>query len=307
MYYFPALLQKKFPSEISKHQLRREIVATRLANSLTNRVGSHFVFITAEQTGKNVASIARIYHLVRAAYNLHTVWQEIESLDNRVPAQSQTKMFLIINRMMDYIVLWFLTQAKVPEKLAVAIDYYCDAVERLAAWLTNTPSAISAISENTQKELTSQGVPPALAFRMSIMPYLSLAPDLARLAERSDCAIEQAATVFFGLGQRLSLSWLRERVQSLSGPDTPWQRDAVTALLEDILTSQRLLTAQVMSAALPKQGKKKDEIDPLHNWLTKNSERLERFDKLLGEIRASSVLDLAMLTLASRHLSALVK
>ncbi len=307
LYYFPELLREKYPDAIGKHQLRREIVATRLANSIVNRVGGHFVFTVSERTGKDVVGIARVYLLVRAAYDLHNLWKDIESLDNRVPAATQIAMHLAVNRMMEFVVPWFLTEDEIPAKLSPYIERYREAVERLTAWLDKAPPEMGLNHRKTEKDLIDRGVPKSLAFRMAVMPYLSVAPELAKLAAKSGCAIEQAAAVFFKLGDRMGLNMIRERAESMAGPDTPHQRDAVNLLLDDLLAIQRLLTAKVIGLAPAKQGKTAQAADLLSLWYTKEAARLESCDARIEEIRAAGALDLAILTLAIRQLGALVK
>ena len=307
MYYFPDLLTQKYAHEISHHQLRREIVATRLANSLINRVGSHFVFAVAEQTAARPAAIVRAYHLVRAVFRLHALWKEIESLDNRVAAQTQIAMLNTVNRMMDRVVPWFLKEKEVQAKLESAIALYKDGVERLADWLSKNPAAIGEGERRSEHDLARQGISKRLAHRMAIMPYLAVAPELTWLTAKSDSSIEEAATVFFGLGERLGLENLHERITKLIGPDTPWQRQAVALLLGEIHDSQRKLVACVLAlkAEMKKKTYSMDEL--LLAWIARNAQWLERYDTLLDEIGAVGNLDISMLSLANRYLSSLAK
>jgi len=307
MYYFPEPLKKNFEKDIGQHQLRREILATRLTNSLINRVGSHFVFTIAEQTGHGPANITRAYHLVRATYGLHNLWKEIESLDNIVPAQTQIDMFLIVNRMMDVTLPWFLTH-NMPINLEKDIKRHRGGVECLTRWLMKNRSVLGETCLKTEKELVAQGVSKTLAGRMAIMPYLAIGPELTRLAGHTSCDIEEAAEIFFGLGKRLNLEWLRERVAALTGPESPWQREATSALLGDLLDGQRKLTQNVL--AMPrKKGKvaRPSTAAPLEAWETKNAAAIERFDYLMKEIMAAGTIDTSVLTLATRQLSTLVK
>ena len=48
-----------FPTRIAHHRLRREIIATQLANSMINRGGPSLVVRIADQTGASPAAIAR--------------------------------------------------------------------------------------------------------------------------------------------------------------------------------------------------------------------------------------------------------
>ena len=303
LFYFPPTLQKKYAKEIAQHQLRREIIATSLTNSIINRAGPHFIFAIAERTGASAADIARAYRLVRAAFDLHGLWRDIASLDNKVPTTVQTAMLLDINRMLTHVVPWFLTQG-LPEKLTPAIAHYRDGVQKLAAWLAKSPAEIGGRLQTAEQDLLRQGVPATLARTLSLMPYLTTAPDLTRLATQAKCGIDEAAAIFFGLGRRLNLDWLRERAETFTGADTPWQREAVAALLEDLHANQRALATNALGKKTG--GKAKGGNDLLSQWTTQNATRLESYDCLLNELRAAPTFDLAMLTLASRALGALV-
>ena len=54
------------------------------------------------------------------------------------------------------------------------------------------------------------------------------------------------------------------------------------------------------------KGKKADTRAVLANWLKENAARLEQYDALLNEWRTVGAVDVAMLTLASRQVAALL-
>ena len=56
--YFPKAIAEKYPDALEKHRLRREIIATQLANSMINRGGPSLVVRIADQTGAAPADIA---------------------------------------------------------------------------------------------------------------------------------------------------------------------------------------------------------------------------------------------------------
>ena len=49
--YFPSRLRERFPEQLERHSLRREIIATRIANDLVNRAGTTFLFRLGDETG----------------------------------------------------------------------------------------------------------------------------------------------------------------------------------------------------------------------------------------------------------------
>ena len=301
--YFPKALRDKYENDIEQHQLRREIIATVLTNSMINRAGSHFMQEMDERTGKMPTEIARAYIVAREVFDLRSAWKEIEALDNKVPARAQIDMLLTINETLGYAVQWFLNEIKLPPKLAPVIETYREGIGQLAAWLGTRPPEINGRCKKTQADLTAQGVPAALAYRIAYMPLLGTALDLTQLAADAKIGIDKIAGIFFGLGQKLGLDWLIDRARAFVA-DTPWQREAVAAIIEDLSDSQRGLTGLVLKGGKGKKGKGADELNA---WLEQNAARIEHYNNLVAEWRNVGAVDVAMLTLASRHLAALLK
>ncbi|MFP3435776.1 NAD-glutamate dehydrogenase, partial [Paraburkholderia sp. SIMBA_061] len=72
---------KTYAEEISGHRLRREIVATLLANDVINRGGITFISRLADTTGKSPADIVRAYVAVRDGFDIDTIYDAIDALD----------------------------------------------------------------------------------------------------------------------------------------------------------------------------------------------------------------------------------
>ena len=63
--YFPPQLRTPIGGLIRKHRLAREIIAMLIGGSMINRMGPFFVLRAEEETGANVAQVARAYAIVR--------------------------------------------------------------------------------------------------------------------------------------------------------------------------------------------------------------------------------------------------
>jgi glutamate dehydrogenase len=296
--YFPAALQKKYPELIPEHQLKSEIVATALTNDLVNRLGHAYVFEIAQRTGKAPTDVARAYLLARASFDLPSLWAEVESLDNQVPASVQTNMLLSINKTLVAIVTWFINQDDKTSDLGAIMARNREGVKHLMNWFAK--NATTSGSAKAQQDLIAQGVPSNLAGRVAILPSLTLAADIAQLADKTGRTIEQAAGIFFGLEHRLGLDWLREHAEAMQGLDLPWQREAIAVVLEDIAALQRSLATKIL-----KRAGDQDKGTALEGWIAKKADLIEGYDSMLGEIRANAAPDLAMLTLIGKQLEAL--
>ena len=82
--YFPQILRERFHDAIAHHRLRRELIATIVANDLVNRTGITFLRETAARTGRGPGDVARAYMIVRQVFDLDALWADINALDNKV-------------------------------------------------------------------------------------------------------------------------------------------------------------------------------------------------------------------------------
>lgn len=116
--YFPVAMQKKFESEIKTHRLKRNIIATMIANAVINRMGPSFVRLTMEKTGKSVEDITRAYIKVRDEYGLREIWDELEALDSKIDSETQIKALKAVSTLSEKQVLSFLKTGKLVTKTA---------------------------------------------------------------------------------------------------------------------------------------------------------------------------------------------
>src|SRR5262249_6200300 len=104
--YFPTTLQQKFEPAIRAHRLRREITTLQVVNSLVNRCGPIFVRNVGLRTGAPASSIARAFAVVRDAWKLRDLWTDIETLDDTLKAEAQTRMLVASQRFLLRAVQW---------------------------------------------------------------------------------------------------------------------------------------------------------------------------------------------------------
>ena len=94
--YFPAAIVEQFPDALEHHRLRREIIATQLANSMINRGGPSLVVRIADQTGASAASIAAAFAAVRDSYGMTALNAAIDALDNKIPGKLQLELYAAV-------------------------------------------------------------------------------------------------------------------------------------------------------------------------------------------------------------------
>jgi len=322
--YFPERLRARHPDALARHRLRREIIATSVTNSMINRVGAAFVNTIHEQTGRNPSDIARAYAIVRDVFGLRTLWEGIEGLDNQVSAALQTSMLLEIQGLVERVTVWFLRNGRQPLDIAGHVGEFGPGVADLKGCLAEVlgPLDRQHLAEQTRR-FTDQGVPAELAQAVASLDVLAAACDVVRLAAAAGQPVGRVATVYFGVGARFALDWLREKAGAL-GADTHWQKLAVGALIDDFYGHQSVLAQDVLAHDAPRRdvpqagaggskGKAAAAADAadvadtaIAGWAATRSDGVERTDRLLADIRASDQIDLAMLAVANGQIRTLL-
>lgn len=96
--YFPPVLQTQWRDDALKHQLRREISSTVLANNLVNRVSVNFVGKMRQECSASVAEVAKAYLVVAMAYDTESLFAMIEAKSGRISAKEEgdlTRMLVL--------------------------------------------------------------------------------------------------------------------------------------------------------------------------------------------------------------------
>ncbi|KIL97835.1 NAD-specific glutamate dehydrogenase large form [Paramagnetospirillum magnetotacticum MS-1] len=300
--YFPTQLRDRFGSEIQRHRLRREIIATVVTNSIVNRVGGAFVSELMETTGHPPAQVARAYIVARDAFRMREVWRAIEELDGKVSATAQTAMQNEANRLVERATLWVLRSMPSPFALGAGIAELSPGVRALEGAVPGIlpPDAAAAVLARIE-HFVGQGVPHDLAQRVGNLIVLASAADILRIATRQDMSIEAAGRLYFAVGARFSLGWLRASAEKLSGRGH-WLKLAAAAAIEDLYGHQRDITS-VVAASYPGL----DSDAAVQSWLEANRAAVERAETLLAELKAASHIDLSMIMVANRQLRTLTE
>jgi glutamate dehydrogenase len=288
--YFPEPLRSRFGPQIRAHPLRREIIATYVANSMVNRVGSTFVHRMQEETAARAPDVVRAYLIVRETFGFVGLWRAIEALDYRIADGVQTAMIIDGGRLIVRATLWFLRHRRHLAEPAGSIAHFEAGAARLAAMLPQIlPAAEQPAFEAATRRLQKEGVPAELARRVSGLEALFNALDIVEVADASQRTIDEVARAHFGLAGELEAAWLRSRIGILAA-ENHWQTLAKAALRDDLAGMLRALTADALAAG------------GVASWKARNAALYERVRQILAELRAAEAPDLAMLSVALREL-----
>jgi glutamate dehydrogenase len=305
--YFPEPLRRRFPTAVTSHPLRREIVTTALTNRTVNTAGVTGLFRLAEETGAPLAAVVRAHAVARAVFDVDRMWDAPRALDNRVPAAVQVQLRLEATRLAERATRWLL---RVPELTAEPAAGLTAVVERFASPVAEVCSGLpgwllgadaEAYAERSAA-LRSAGVPAELAAEVAVAPLLPTALDLAVVVEDTGAPIALAAQVSQCLAELLGLVPLRELVIGLPR-DRRWPSMARASLRDDLAAEQAALTADVL--ALRESSAEAPAADLVQRWSEAWDGTQQRSAAQLAEVAGGDRHELAELVVAVRTLRGL--
>jgi len=295
---FPRQLRDDYRGGIVNHPLRRELTATVVANSMVNRVGPSFYTVLSEETGLGAGEIGRAYVIARDAFDLRTLWRAIGELDNKVNADVQVRMLQDISDLLRRECVWFLNGVPGPLDIGQVMTDYQPGIVELCKGIKGLLADFGAEAHGRrEQELIDDGVPERLASRVAGLDPLASACDIVSVANRVDRSVPDVARVYFSLGARLGLDWIRaaaERMQS----DDHWERLAIAAVVEDLFGQQQALTHAALCCA--------NGGDPVVLWADGHADAVARCQSLIDDLKGAGDLNVAKLTYANRRIRSLI-
>ena len=305
--YFPKKLSDAYQKEIMGHRLRREIVCTTLSSSMINRMGPTFAREVMAKSNATAEEIAKAYIIAREAFGLREVWSAIEALDNKVPALVQLRAYRDISRMIEHVVAWFLARAQAPDINRDIAAYQAGAAQLRADYQKIVTPGLLALIRQTAAANVSDGLPPALAEHIALMPVLASACDIVRIAAGEKAPLISTGQIYFQIGEAFHLEWMRTQAGYLPANDH-WAVEAIDGVIDNLYRAQAGLTIKVLrdmgrSATPAKTAKTPEPI--VARWLESHESAMRGLEPLLAELRKTGDIELPMLIIAEQKLRGL--
>ncbi|RYC13305.1 NAD-glutamate dehydrogenase [Nocardioides zhouii] len=294
--YFPKQMVPDLQAAIEDHPLRREIIVTQVVNDLVNGAGMTFWPRLAGETGASPADLTRANFVAREIFGSLPLRQEIAALDNRVPAERQTRMRIEMRTLVERASRWLVTNRRPPLDSRATVDFFR---ERVQAVMAELPSIMSGRELDDfrarQSRLDANGVPAELASRVAVLASAYAVLGIVETGDRLGIDPVDVARVHFALGERLGLPALVERIFALPRDDR-WQTMARAAVRDDLYGVHQQLTAQVLEST------SSDDPAPVRvaAWEDADQELISRSAETLEEICREETAELARLSVGLR-------
>ncbi|MEX0591572.1 MAG: NAD-glutamate dehydrogenase [Xanthobacteraceae bacterium] len=288
--YFPKPVTERFPDAVEAHRLRREIIATMLANSMVNRGGPSFVARVADETGAEAPAIAQAFAATRDSFGMTDLNAQIDALDAKIGGALQLSLYSAVQDLLLDRVNWFLRNVDLSHGLADIVAHYREGIAKVEAALEKAlPDEHHAARGARSSELIAANVPEPLALKIASLPELAAAPDIVVVADGTKKRIEAVTSVYFAVGAFFRLDQIAEAAHKIELSDH-FDRLALDRTLVEIASSQRRITAEVLAT-----GRAGDAA--VQEWAERRGREIARVRASIHEI-AGSGLTLSKLAVA---------
>ena len=246
--YFPNRLTETFEDTVTRHRLRREVIATVLSNAMINRGGPGFVNELMAATSADAGQIAAAYAAARDVYGLPDLNSDIDALDGKAPGKTQLALYSTVQGLLKRATLWFLRNGNFQRGLAPLVERYQSGIAEVKTMFSGLlgPYLETTIAERAGM-LEAGGAGREMARRFAELSVLSLGTDIVLVAERSGASVADAAVAFFAVLDLFRLGRVIEEGNGIVLADT-FDRMALDRALANLLRAQRDLTADVLAA-----------------------------------------------------------
>ncbi|MCX8293169.1 NAD-glutamate dehydrogenase [Phyllobacterium sp. 0TCS1.6A] len=295
MDYFPKQMKEQFGDELRAHRLRREIIATQLANDVINRGGPTFVSRLSDLTGQSGPEIVRAYLIVRDGYEVDKLFAAIDALDNVMPGDVQNGLYENVARMLNWTTAWVLRNRRAAS-IGDAVEEIRGARKALQPRLDKLlpASALAAIREDTLGN-EALGTPQALAAQMARLEIAPIIPDIAAVAQQANVDIGNAAKAYFDVSEAFRIGRIEDAARNVSVAD--YYDGLALARATDLISQARRAIAV---AALTQFGK---NAAPAAEWLASRGARIDEVRQRMASIVEAGDLTVSRLAVAAGLLS----
>ena len=298
--YFPVPLQEKYAGYMDGHRLKREIIATQVTNSMVNRMGASFALRMQEDTGATAGEVARAFTIAREIFRARDFWNRVEALDNKVDSKLQIDAILVMWNLLRQATRWVLNQSGHNLDIRASIERLGPGLESLEKKILLSLNALEKEKVQERAEpLIAGGVPKALAMRAASLRLLYPALDVVEAAARRHTDVLEVASVFFGLGDKLHLKWLREIVDGLPVKGQ-WHAQARGNLRDELYSHHRKLAGRVLDAH-------SGEKNPVGSWVGLHANDVKRISDMVNDMQDQKLMDYATVSVAVRSLGQLLQ
>ncbi len=262
---FPTAMVERHGDAILSHQLRNEIVATKVANRLVNRMGLAHPFELAEEEGVGLSDVAEAFVVAEHLFALQPLWARVD--DAAMPEDVRLMLYGEIATEVRAHMADLIRNGVAGRTLAQCV---ADLQPGIAKLDTMRDSLLLAQGRDLAAafgdRLIAQGAPADLAGEVVHLAEIDGAVGIVALSRTRSVDPVAVTRAFTAFGQATGLDWAQGAAMQMS-PSDPWERLLVAGLARDF-QQMRLETIARLTGELPAAA---------DAWLDRNAGRVQQF------------------------------
>jgi glutamate dehydrogenase len=281
---FPKAMRKAHAEAIRAHRLRNEIVATKVANRLVNRLGPGVAFDLTEEEGASLQQVIAAFLVAERLLDLNKLWQEIEQDD--LPETVRIELFSIaaasVRSHLSDILRAGGGETSV-EKLCALLEPGVRKISAAATRLIRSEVRSEAVARRDR--LIALGASEDIVRGLVRLFELDGVFGIAALAAHNKLDELEATRAYTRLGEALGLDWAQQQVARFV-PADQWERLLNAGLARDF----EQLRIEFLSRC------RCTDVDRgVEDWVEEHRPRIDQFRKLVGRARGEGHVSAPML------------
>ena len=280
---FPPAMVQAHRDAILAHKLRNEIVATKLANRMINRMGLIHPFELAEEEGVGMGEVTEAFAVAERLLNIAALWDAIDAAE--ISELTRLRLYGDV-------------ASELRAHMADLIRHGV-ADRSMAACVADLSPGVAALDKASDALLRGEGRGQARAFAARLIDAgapTALAERIVHLAEMDGSigivAVARAISAepvalteaFTALGQASGLDWAQGAAMQMT-PSDPWERLLVAGLSRDFQQIRLDLIARLGG----------EPVSSVAAWLERNAPRVQQFRSFIDRAKANPAPSPAML------------
>ena len=281
---FPKPMRKAHSDAIRAHRLRHEIIATRVANRLVNRLGPGVAFDLMEEEGASLQQVVSAFLVAERLLDLDRLWREIE--EDALPESVRVEVFAIAAASIRAHLSDILRSTSGVTSVSALCKLLEPGVRKIAAAATKLiRSEVRNEAVARRERLIALGASEDIVRGLVRLYELDGVFGIAALASRRELDELLLTRAYTKLGEALGLDWAHQQVARFV-PGDQWERLLTAGLARDFEQLRIEFLARTTG---------NDPHARVEEWIAEQSARIDQFRELIARARAEGQVSAPML------------
>ncbi len=281
---FPKPMQKAHADSIRHHRLRNEILGTKVANRLVNRLGPGVAFDLMEEEGSSLGQVVTAFLVAERLLGLPDLWAKIEN--SVLPESVRIELFAIAAQSIRAHMSDIIRAASGETNVAKLADMLGPGFNKIAAQATKLiRSEVKNEAASRRDRLLAIGAGDDIVKGLVRLYELDGVFGLAALAAHKKQDELELTRAYTKLGEEMGLDWAQQQV-AMFVPTDQWERLLVAGLARDF----EQLRIEFLS-----RSRSSDLSAVVDGWINRNRARIDQYRALVERARAGGNVSAAML------------